>query len=253
MNSTPVTPEPMTIVCSGISGGGYASRVVRTRSRSTVTKSGTRGREPVQIATKSAETSSSPPSVSTTIVCGSLKRAVPLMTRTCCDSRPVSSARWSRSSIDAYALAERLDVEMTLGGDAHRVRASELEQLTARRDQRFRRNAVPQVGGAAHDVALDQGDVGTERRRDARAGVAGGTTTKNDDTRHRSPIVRAEAAGSGQRNVVVMNDVRHDPVTGRVVIVAADRAARPHTLVQASSRRGSRPRALPVLPRARVR
>ena len=50
-----------------------------------------------------------------------------------------------------------------------------------------------------------------------------------------------------------MNDVRHDPVTGRVVIVAADRAARPHTLVQASSGRGSRPRALPVLPRARVR
>ena len=47
VNSTPVTPEPMTMACSGISGGGYASRVVRTRSRSTVTKSGTRGRDPV--------------------------------------------------------------------------------------------------------------------------------------------------------------------------------------------------------------
>ena len=30
-----------------------------------------------------------------------------------------------------------------------------------------------------------------------------------------------------------MNDVRHDPVTGRVVIMAAGRATRPHTLAQA--------------------
>ena len=29
-----------------------------------------------------------------------------------------------------------------------------------------------------------------------------------------------------------MTDVRHDLVSGRVVIVAADRATRPHTLVQ---------------------
>jgi UDPglucose--hexose-1-phosphate uridylyltransferase len=30
-----------------------------------------------------------------------------------------------------------------------------------------------------------------------------------------------------------MTELRHDPVSGRIVIVAADRAARPHTLVQA--------------------
>ena len=47
VNSTPVTPEPITTRCSGISGGGYAWRVVSTRSPSTAAHSGTRGREPV--------------------------------------------------------------------------------------------------------------------------------------------------------------------------------------------------------------
>ena len=47
VNSTPVTPEPITTRCSGISGGGYAWRVVRMRSPSIAAQSGTRGREPV--------------------------------------------------------------------------------------------------------------------------------------------------------------------------------------------------------------
>src|ERR671910_309493 len=47
VNSTPVTPEPTTTMCSGSSGGGYAWRVVSTRSPSTGANSGTRGGDPL--------------------------------------------------------------------------------------------------------------------------------------------------------------------------------------------------------------
>ena len=93
------------------------------------------------------------------------------------------------------ALAQCLDVEMALGRDPHRVRTSELEQLTAGRDQGLRGDAVPEVGGTAHDVALDEGDIGAERRRDTRARVAGGTTTQNDDARH--TCTNSTSGGSG--------------------------------------------------------
>ena len=63
VNSTPVTPEPITTRCSGISGGGYAWRVVRMRSPSIVAQSGTRGREPVASRIASASISSTPSSV----------------------------------------------------------------------------------------------------------------------------------------------------------------------------------------------
>ena len=112
----------------------------------------------------------------------SLKRPVPLITRTCCDSSPVMSDAVQAVLDRRHALAERVDVEVTLGRDSHRVRAVQLEQLAARRDQRLRRDAVPQVRGAADDVALDERDVGAERRGDARAGVARGTATQDDET-----------------------------------------------------------------------
>jgi UDPglucose--hexose-1-phosphate uridylyltransferase len=54
--------------------------------------------------------------------------------------------------------------------------------------------------------------------------------------------------GSGQRNVVVMSDLRHDPVTGRVVIMAADRATRPHTLAQADRDEDRGPEECPFCP-----
>ncbi len=91
VNSTPVTPDPMMMACSGISAGGYDSRVVSTRSPSTVTKSGIRGRDPVATSTMSASSSSSPSAVSTTIVCGSLKRATPISSRTPWEVRRVHS------------------------------------------------------------------------------------------------------------------------------------------------------------------
>ena len=170
------------------------------------------------------------------------------MTRTCCDSRPRRSAWWRRSSIDATRSRSASTSRWPSAGDAHRVRAPELEQLTAGGDQRLRRDAVPEVRGTTDDVALDQRDVGAECGRDARARVARGTATEDDDIRHTLDMVRAEATGSGQRNVVVMSDVRHDPVTGRVVIMAADRATRPHTLAQADRDEDRGPEECPFCP-----
>ena len=45
-----------------------------------------------------------------------------------------------------------------------------------------------------------------------------------------------------------MNDVRHDPVTGRVVIMAAGRATRPHTLAQAQPDEDRGPESCPFCP-----
>ena len=50
-------------------------------------------------------------------------------------------------------------------------------------DQRLRRDAVPEVGRTADDVALHERHVGAERGRDARARVARGAATQDHDTR----------------------------------------------------------------------
>ena len=93
-NSTPVTPEPTTTRCSGSSGGGYASRVVSTRSPSSGAQSGTRGRLPVLSSTTSASSSSRPSAVSTTISFGPFSRPVPLTIRTpWLSSRPLTEVR----------------------------------------------------------------------------------------------------------------------------------------------------------------
>ena len=112
VNSTPVTPEPTTTMCSGISGGGYAWRVVRTRSPSTGAKSGTRGREPVATTTKSASSSSMPSAVSTTTSCGPLSRPVPRSSRTFCDSSRSTTVRCRCCSIDGDPLPQRVEVEL---------------------------------------------------------------------------------------------------------------------------------------------
>ena len=100
VNSTPVTPEPITHRCGGISGGGYASRVVRTRSPSSVAHSGTRGREPVATTNTSPEISVLPPvSPSTAMVWESTKRAAPRTSCTPCDSSRLRTDVRSCSSI----------------------------------------------------------------------------------------------------------------------------------------------------------
>ena len=79
-----------------------------------------------------------------------------------------------------------------------RVRAVELDQLAAGGDQRLRRDAVPQVRGAADDVALDERDVGAERGGDGGAGVARGATTQDHETSACRQMLRA-APGRGRR------------------------------------------------------
>ena len=78
-------------------------------------------------------------------------------------------------------LAQRVEVDAALGLQAHHVRCGELGELAAGGDHRLRRDAVPEVGGAADHVALDQRDLGAQRGRDRRARVAGGPTTEDHE------------------------------------------------------------------------
>ena len=69
-------------------------------------------------------------------------------------------------------------------------------------DHRLRRDAVPEVGGAADDVALDNGDLGTEARRVRGGGVAGGTAADDDEVqghvaRLRRRLVRRSGRSGG--------------------------------------------------------
>ena len=75
--------------------------------------------------------------------------------------------------------------------EPHRVRAAELGELAAGGDQRLRRDAVPQVRGAADDVALDERDVGAQRGGDGRARVARGPATEDHET-HEPTLVTVQ-------------------------------------------------------------
>ena len=109
-----------------------------------------------------------PLTVSATTSWGPLNVPVPLITRTPCDWSCDEMLRCRCSSIDATRHAERVDVEAAFRGETHGLRPLQLDQLTTGGDERLRRDAVPQVGGTAHDVALDHRDVGAQRRGDAR-------------------------------------------------------------------------------------
>ena len=74
----------------------------------------------------------------------------------------------AEGQLDIEALRERVS---SIEGRLHQMITTQL--------------ASQQVRGAAHDVALDQRDVGTQRGRDGRARVARGTTAQDHDTRHR--------------------------------------------------------------------
>ena len=124
-----------------------------------------------------------------------------------------------------HPLAKRVDVESAFRRDAHGVRALQLRELAAGRDQRLRRDAVPEVRGAADDIAFDDRDVGTEGRGDTRARIAGRTTTDHDEMRHAHEVTTANGA-SGPRNLSFMSaqtEVRYDALSDRTVIVATGR------------------------------
>ena len=143
---------------------------------------------------------------------------------------------------------------------------AELGELAAGRDQRLRRDAVPQVRGATDHVALDERDVGAERGGDARAGVPGGTTAEHDEMRHahevrserRRAVSRRASAPDGDpgarscpRNLSFMS-AKTEVAVRRARRSHRDRGApgAAHGLTS-SARRTAMPirhRALPVLP-----
>ena len=65
--------------------------------------------------------------------------------------------------------------------EPHRAGVAELGELVAGRDHRLARDAVPEVRGAADDVALDERDLGADRRGDGRRGVPGGSATDDHE------------------------------------------------------------------------
>ena len=114
-----------------------------------------------------------PVAVSTTISCGPLSRAGAVDQAHALRLEQLGgSSRAGCASIDVHPLAQGVDVEGPFGLEAHGVGPGQLRELAAGRDHRLRRDAVPQVRGATDDVALDERDLGAERRRDRRHGVA---------------------------------------------------------------------------------
>ena len=110
-----------------------------------------------------------------------VSRPVPRMRRTPCDSSRLVTPVAQRLLHAGDALAQRGHVETTRRLEAHRLGARELGELVAGRDHRLARDAVPEVRGAADDVALDHRHLGAERRRDRRRGVPAGTATDDHE------------------------------------------------------------------------
>ena len=74
-----------------------------------------------------------------------------------------------------------VEVEPALGGQAHHLGPVQLRQEPAGGDHGLRRHAVPQVGGAADEVALDEGDLGPEPGADGGGGVPARAPADDDE------------------------------------------------------------------------
>ena len=97
-------------------------------------------------------------------------------------------------------LAQRVQVDAALGLQAHHVAAGELGQLAAGGDHRLGGDAVPQVGRAGDDVALDERHLRAQCGRDRRARVAGRAAAEDrepysGDARHAPRLRHASSLG----------------------------------------------------------
>ncbi len=225
VNSTPVTPEPITHRCSGISWGGYAWRVVRTRSPSTVAQSGMRGRDPVARTTKSASSSSIPDSVSATTSRGPCNRPLPWISRTPWDSRRDRTDAWRCASIDA---------------------TRSRKAPTSRRPCAWRPIERARVSSESSPPVAIMAFDGMQSQRCAAPPMMSRSTSVTSAPRVAAtvaavfppgppPMITTRTAiGPGYvtarfANVLRMPELRHDAISGRSVIVAIERAARPFT------------------------
>ena len=168
------------------------------RSPSGTTQSGRRGRDPVARRMASASISSVPSSVSTATVYAPDE---PAGARDHADALRLQQAahRFVQPLLDRRdPLAQGVEVEVALGAQSHDPGARQLRQLATRRDHRFRRDAVPEVRGAADDVAFDERHLGAERRRDRGRGVAGRSTAEDHEAHRHRP--RLPSAFSQERD-----------------------------------------------------
>ena len=118
---------------------------------------------------------------------------------------PAGSA--SSCSIDVFSLRDdaldpllqRAQVDLGLDPvEAHALDAPGEAHGPAGRDHRLRRDAVPQVSGAADDVALDHRDVGAEAGRPRGCGVAGRAASDDDEAEWHATRLVAVSQRVGQ-------------------------------------------------------
>ena len=151
---------------------------------------GMRGRVPVDTSTASARSSSiTRPAVSTTTSRG----PVEVGGARAASARPGWPA--ARERVLVQAAVDALDPILQRGRGRPRCASAPGPCPPRRRakrhgaaggDHRLGRDAVPEVGGAAHDVALDQGDLGAEPGRVGGGGVAGRAAADDHEVqRHR--------------------------------------------------------------------
>jgi len=94
----------------------------------------------------------------------------------------------------ADALPQQLEVDgRDLDLDAHARSLADIRVRAAGGDHGLGRHAVPEVGGAAHDVALDERDLGTQTGR-VGGGLRARRATADDDEPQGHG---SEAIGSG--------------------------------------------------------
>ena len=232
VNSTPVTPEPITQRCDGISGGGYASRVVRMRSPSSAAQSGTRGREPVASTNEvGVDLDRSSVSVSAVTSCGPDEPTGPVHQPHALGLEQVVH-RLAQLLLDRrHPLAQRVDVELALGArvPSMRARASSASSppvaIIAFDGMQSQRCAAPPMTSRSIER-----DLGAERRRDRRRGVARRAATDDHESSATAPKAtrRAPVASDGCPSSVTTRSL------GRLVIVAADASRRrPFTVAPA--------------------
>ena len=168
------------------------------RSPSGVHQSGMRGRDPVATAG-----SRRPRAPRRRRRCRPRPRAGP-STGPCPGSsaRPGSSSSWTiellEAGLDALDRARRARRGRRSASDCSRPMPSIRRMKrhgAAGGDHRLRRDAVPQVGGAADDVALDQRDLGAETGGIRGRLVAGRSAADDHEAHGHCPRVPARSRG----------------------------------------------------------
>ncbi len=113
-------------------------------------------------------------------------------------TRARTSADWaSASALDPLVHRRQVDPDgRAVGGQAQLGGAVQSTRMPGRGDERLGRHAVVEHAGAAHAVALDDGDLAAVLGGDQRRLVAGRAPTHDHDPGHRRPPPRMSVARS---------------------------------------------------------